>query len=293
MDAVSSQNSTDIASQAVAVPKPPSPAETARQNTESVTDQRDARVEHDTRQAVDTSKQTSDAQTQQDSVSRQPVIAVRSGLAPVENLQADVEAVLRETLNEHSTLRRVGEVLAIETASSNKEPETELRLPGAGSKGSEQDFALPGDPAHRSEAAPPPPPVGAGRVVSTAATQAERTLEAHAEQDALEREQRREELQPSTEREQVVRSTAVASNTGAVQNPDDPRRAELPGDRSEPATAAVAEAEFTQAGLLGAVRDDDIVTRHFENTKPELESGPEPRPEHKLGERSVPFSTYA
>ena len=220
MDAVSSQNSMDIASQAVTVPKPSSPAETARQNAESVTDQRDARVEHDTRPAVDTSKQTSDAQTQQDSSSRQPIIAVRSGPAPVENLQADVEAVLRETLNEHSTLRRVGEVLSIETASSNEEPEIELRLPGEGSKGSEQAFALPGDPAHRSEAAPLPP-VGAGRVVSTAATQAERTLEAREEQDALEREQHRVELQPSTERERVVRSTAVASNTGAVQNPDE------------------------------------------------------------------------
>ena len=292
MDAVSSQNSTDIASQAVAVPKPPSPAETARQNTESVTDQRDARVEHDTRQAVDSSKQASDAQTQQDSVSRQPVIAVRSGPAPVENLQADAERTLRATLNEHSTLRRVGEVLSIETPTSAEEPETELRLPGEGSKGSEQDFALPGDPARRSEAAPPPP-MGAGRVVSTAATQAERTLEARDEQNDLEREQRREELQPGTEREREVRSTAVASNTGAVQNPDDPRRAELPGDQSEPATAAVAEAEFTRAGLLGATRDDDIVTRFFESTEPELESGPEPRPEQKLGERSVPFSTYA
>ena len=292
MEALSSQNSMDVASQAVTLPKPPSPAETARQNADSVTDQRDARVERDTRATVGTSTQTSEAQTQQNSISRQPVIAVRSGPAPAENLQVDMEMILRETLNEHSTLRRVGEVLSTETPTSAEEPETELRLPGEGGKESERDFALPGDPARRSEA-DPAPPVGAGRLVSTAATQADRSLEAREEQDDLEREQRREELQPGTDREREVRSTAVASNTGAVQNPDDSRRAELPGDQSEPATAAVAEAEFTQAGVVEAVRNDDIVTRFLNNTEPELESGPEPRPEHKLGERSAPFSTYA
>jgi hypothetical protein len=218
-----------------------------------------------------------ETQAQQDSLERQPILAVRAGPAPVESLRFDMEAALRDVLAEHAALRRVGEVLSIETPT--QEPEPELRLPGESVAGAEAELTLPGAgesrPAEEKPAAPPP--VGPGRLVSTAPLQAA---------------ERQRELEPSTRRENEVQTSAVASNTGGIQNPDDPRRAELPGERSDPAATAVAEAALTQGGVVEAAHEGEIVTRFFEGTELE-DAGPEPRPEQKLGERSVPFSTYA
>ena len=221
-----------------------------------------------------------------------PVLAVRTGPAPVESLRVNVEQILRDTLAERATLRSVSEVLSIETPST--EPKTEVRLPGSGSAEGAFELALPGEGETISPeaASVPAAALGPGRLVSTAKLGAHSALEAREDLDAAQREERRSEPEPSRRQEDETQSSAVASHTGAVQNPDEPRRGELPGEGSDPATAAVAEAAFTQAGLVEATSKDQIVTRFFEGTQPE-DPGPEPRPQGKLGERNVPFSTYA
>ena len=221
-----------------------------------------------------------------------PLLAVRAGPAPVESPPVNMEQILRDTLTEHATLRRVGEVLSIETPSA--EPETELRLPGSGSAEGAFELALPGEgEASSPEAASvPAAALGPGRLVSTAKLGAHNGLEARQDLYAAQREQRASEPEPSRRQEDQVQSSAVASHTGAVQNPADPRRVELPGFDKDPATVAVAEAAFTQAGLVEATSKDELVMRFFEGTD-SVDPGPEPRPEGKLGERNVPFSTFA
>ena len=221
-----------------------------------------------------------------------PVLAVRTGPATVESLRVNVEQILRDTLAEHATLRRVGEVLSIETPST--EPETEIRLPGSGSAEGASELALPGEGETISPeaASAPAAALGPGRLVSTAKLGAHNGLEAREDLYAAQREELESEPEPSRRQEDQAQASAVASHTGAVQNPDDPRRVELPGEGSDPATAAAAEAAFTQAGLVEAMSKDQIVTRFFEGIQRE-DPGPEPRPEGKLGERNVPFSTFA
>ncbi len=283
MDAISTQNPLAAVGQPVSAPKPAPEVESP--------ERRPAQDSHDVR---DLRKDTPpvETQAQQDPLARQPILAVRAGPAPVESFRFDMEAALRDVLAEHAALRRVGEVLSIETPT--QEPEPELRLPGESVAGAAAELTLPGAgesrPAEAERAAPPS--VGPGRLVSTAPLQAHSALETRAELDATARAERQRELQPSTRRENEVQTSAVASNTGGIQNPDDPRRAELPGERSEPAVTAVAEAALTQGGVVEAANEAEIVTRFFEGTELE-DAGPEPRPEQKLGERSVPFSTYA
>ncbi len=218
-----------------------------------------------------------------------PLLAVRTGPAPVESV--NVEQILRDTLAEHATLRSVGEVISMETPSVEQ---TELRLPGSGSAEGAFELALPGEgEASSPEAASvPAAALGPGRLVSTARLGAHNGLEARQDLYAAQREQRASEPEPSRRQEDQVQSSAIASHTGAVQNPADPRRVELPGFDKDPATVAVAEAAFTQAGLVEATSKDELVMRFFEGTD-SVDPGPEPRPEGKLGERNVPFSTFA
>jgi hypothetical protein len=121
--------------------------------------------------------------------------------------------------------------------------------------------------------------------VSTASRQGQREDKSRAELHA----DGRQDLQRSVEREvsqeSSVRASEVASNTGAVQT-----SSEAPHSEREPPEAAVAG--LTQVGIVEAERADAIVTRFFQGNRPE-DSGPEPRPEEKLGERSVPLSTFA
>ncbi len=280
MDAVSTQNL------ALGQPNQPpqSSAEPASTQQREVRDARSAPQPPETQTQQESLPET---QAQRDSLVRQPILAVRSGPAPADNLRVDMEEVLRQTLTEHSTIRRVGEVLSIETPT--QEPEVELRLPGTGSELSEAELRLPGGrEAPSAETAP----VAPGRMVSTASLNAQGGQEAREELKATQREERENELEPSRRQENEVGSSSVASHTGGVQNPDDPRRVELPGDPSQPEGTAVAEAAFTQAGLVEATSEDQIVTRFFEGTPPG-DSGAEPQPQENLGERSVPFSTYA
>ncbi len=226
-------------------------------------------------------------------VERQPLLAVRVGPAPVESLQVDVEQILRATLNEHATLRRVGEVLSIERPTA--EHEAEVRLAEAGSGDAAAELELPGEgetvsPEAASAAAAA---VGPGRLVSTANLGAQSGLETREDLIVAQREEQQNDAEPSQRQEDETTSSAVASHTGAVQNRDDPQRLELPGEGSDPATAAVAEAAFTQAGLVEAVSQDEIVTRFFEEAPPSQDPGPEPRPQNTLGGRNVPFSTFA
>ncbi len=53
---------------------------------------------------------------------RQPLLAVRAGPTLTENLQVDMERILRQSLNEHAMLRRVGEVLSIEAPTRRPRP---------------------------------------------------------------------------------------------------------------------------------------------------------------------------
>ena len=223
----------------------------------------------------------------------QPLLAVRAGPAPVENLQVDVEQILRATLNEHATLRRVGEVLSIERPTAEREAEVrpaetesgeafaELKLPGEGETVS---------PEAASTAAAA---VGPGRLVSTANLGAQIGLETREDLILTQREEQQNDVEPSRRQQDETTSSAVASHTGAVQNPPDPQRLELPGEGSDPATAAAAEAAFTHAGSVEAVTQDEIVTSFFEDASQTEDPGPEPRPQNTLGERNVPFSTFA
>jgi len=225
-------------------------------------------------------------------VQRQPVIAVRVGPAPEDNLRVDVEEALRKKLAQNSVLRRVGEVLSIESPTPGAKVEVELV--GSGRTAAKVELELMGANAEAppETASAPSAPAAPAPHVSTAALPAQGGLEARAKHSDVQRDEHVNELEPSRQQESQVRSTAVASHTGGIQNPDDPRRVELPNSRSEPAESAVAEAAFTQAGLVEASSEDQIVTRFFEGSQPE-NTGPEPRPEGKLGDRSVPFSTYA
>ncbi len=220
-------------------------------------------------------------------VERQPLLVVRAGLDPVDNLQVDVEQILRDTLNEHATLRRVGEVLSIE--SPTEEHEAEVRLAGAGSGEAELELPGAGETVSPEAAGLAAAAVGLGRLVSTA------NLGAQTREDLIvaQREVQQNDAEPSRRQEDETTSSAVASHTGAVQNRDDPQRLELPGEGSDPATAAAAEAAFTHAGFVEAVSQDEIVTSFFEDAPPSQDPGSEPRPQNTLGARNVPFSTFA
>ena len=219
-------------------------------------------------------------------VERQPLLVVRAGLDPVDNLQVDVEQILRDTLNEHATLRRVGEVLSIE--SPTEEHEAEVRLAGAGSGEAELELPGAGETVSPEAAGLAAAAVGLGRLVSPA------NLGAQTREDLIvaQREVQQNDAEPSRRQQDETTSSAVASHTGAVQNRDDPQRLELPGEGSDPATAAAAEAAFTHAGFVEAVSQDEIVTSFFEDASAPKDPGPEPRPQNTLGERSVPFSTF-
>ena len=155
MDAVSTQNPLAAAGQPVSAPKPAPEVESPER-----------RPSQDANQVRDIRKDTPavETQAQQDSVERQPILAVRAGPAPVESLRVDMEAALREVLAEHAALRRVGEVLSIDKPT--QEPEAEVRLPGENAAGAEAELTLPGAgesrPAEAQRAAPPPEHVPQG-----------------------------------------------------------------------------------------------------------------------------------
>ncbi len=222
-------------------------------------------------------------------VERQPLLAVRVGPAPVESLQVDVEQILRATLNEHATLRRVGEVLSIESPTAEHEAEVRLAEAGSGEAAAELELPGAGETISPEAASAAAAAVGPGRLVSPA------NLGAQTREDLIvaQREERQSDAEPSRRQEDETTSSAVASHTGAVQNRDDPQRLELPGEGSDPATAAAAEAAFTHAGFVEAVSQDEIVTSFFEDASAPKDPGPEPRPQNTLGERNVPFSTFA
>lgn len=226
-------------------------------------------------------------------VERQPLLAVRTGPAPVESLQVNVEQLLRATLSEHATLRRVGEVLSIERPTGEHEAKVRLAEVGSGEAAAELELPGEGETVSPEAASTAAAALGPGRLVSTANLGAQIGLETREDLIVAQREERQNDAEPTRRQEDETTSSAVASHTGAVQNRDDPQRLELPGEGSDPATAAVAEAAFTQAGSVQAVTQDQIVTRFFEQAPPSEDHGPEPRPQNTLGERNVPFSTFA
>ena len=94
-------------------------------------------------------------------------------------------------------------------------------------------------------------------------------------------------------REQARVGAATASQTGGVQNPEEPRRVDLPGSGSgQAAGRTLSERTFTQVGAVEAANHDALITRFFSGSRPE-DAGPEPDPNEKLGERNVPLSRYA
>ncbi len=226
-------------------------------------------------------------------VERQPLLAVRAGPAPVENLEVDVEQILRAMLSEHATLRRVGEVLSIERPTAEHEAEVRLAEAGSGEAAAELELPGEGETVSPEAASAAAAAVGPGRLVSTANLGAQISLETRGDLIVAQREERQNDAEPSRRQQDETASSAVASHTGAVQNPADPQRLELPGEGSDPATAAAAEAAFTQAGLVEAVSQDEIVTSFFEDAPAPEGPGAEPRPQNTLGERNVPFSSFA
>ncbi len=226
-------------------------------------------------------------------VEKQPLLAVRFGPAPVENLQVDVEQILRATLNEHATLRRVGEVLSIERPTAEREAEVRSTETESGEAFAELELPGEGETVSPEAASTAAAAVGPGRLVSTANLGAQIGLETREDLILAQHEEQQNDVEPGRRQQDETTSSAVASHTGAVQNRDDPQRLELPGEGSDPATAAAAEAAFTHAGSVEAVSQNEIVTSFFEDASPSEDPGPEPRPQNTLGERNAPFSTFA
>ena len=137
---------------------------------------------------------------------------------------------------------------------------------------------------------------GAGRMVSTPAAPGQRAAEHQADLRAAESQaNQQQDVAPSTQRDNAVRTSTVAATSGAVQNPDEPRKIDPPGERTESQTTAeVAEKAFSQAGAVEAQREDEVVSRFLLGQRQRGEEpGPEPQPQEHLGDRSRPFSTFA
>ena len=244
------------------------------------------------RGATQQSEAPQPAQTPEVNTTPRQVVAVRVGLPPVEPAVANVEAQLRAALANRAGLRQVGELLSLDTPDAG--PEVEVHLVGEGREREKTDFEpipLPGEGRSREfEALRAASPAGPQRVVSTPNLAAQNIPTAPSPSSEQNRD--REETEQVRNPEDQQNISSVAPNTGAVQNPEEVRRTELLGQPDQPAGTTIAQTTLTQAGLVEAEREDQLVTR-FMNGNPAPDPGPEPRVQEELGERSVPISTFA
>ncbi|MFQ5514901.1 MAG: hypothetical protein ACE5FG_10720 [Myxococcota bacterium] len=217
-----------------------------------------------------------------------PVLAVRTGPAPLESVESRVEERLRAELSQRARVTRVSELLATRETRTEENPAIELLGEGRG-----QDQV----PLFGQDAAQESPttraassPAHAGRLVTIGQPQALREDGRRAELQADHRVGQRQAANREVTRESGERASEVLPHTGAVQS-DDPRPAleEEPKERVE---SKVAERAFTQAGIVEAERHDAIVSRFLQGL-PSVQTGPEPHADEHLGERSVPLSTFA
>ncbi len=130
-------------------------------------------------------------------VEPQPLLVVRAGPAPVESLQVDVEPILRDTLNEHATLRRVGEVLSIERPTAEHEAEVRRAEAGSGEAAAELELPGEGETVSPEAASAAAAAVGPGRLVSTANLGAQSGLETREDLIVAQHEERPNDAQPS------------------------------------------------------------------------------------------------
>lgn len=220
------------------------------------------------------------------------VLAVRSGPAPVENLNKNPDAAVREALEERAGLRRVGEVLE---RPEERAESVAMTLPGEGTavprpaSAPVVELMGAGGAAARESVAFTPVGSGGG---GDPATQPDPVREQQRQRQA-----EGQEVARGDDRDHLDRATVIASQSGAVRNADvdrgqGPDAVDLPGEAKRPAGEKIADSTLTKAGVVEAKAEEEIVSRYVTNT-PAQDAGPEPSPSHHLGTRAQPLSTYA
>jgi hypothetical protein len=225
-----------------------------------------------------------------------PLLVVRHGVAPVEtNLDRNPEEIVREQLEARAAIRNLSDVL------TTPDEEAEAAK-GADPARAAELRALPGD----DEAAPAGKPdklvlpaVEATRVKVGGAAQPERpNLPERADAPALQEffeVQEREDLQQADDRQDLEHAVAAAPQSGVARSEEesDRRRAdvELMGDSEESDRERVAREVLTEAGVVEARSEEELVTRFAERAFAQ-DLGRPPRVQEVLGNRSRPTSDF-
>jgi hypothetical protein len=261
--------------------------------------------------------QESDAQPERPNAASRATLAVRTGPAPIESFAVDpagAEDLLRESLRSRAAFRDLEAVLApardlvseqpsgasAEGSGSAKPEPTETTTPSTRSPepretsdGSDAPERMPplmgeGRDENVDETLPPrrplPPttdafePISAGPAVPSTRSQIDR--DAELEERAAE--------QRTDEPQDLERAAAVAPQAAPLPTLDE-NRAHTGADPSisRAAGSEVARSVLTDAGVVEAQAEDEIVSR-FIDRLPAHDVGPEPAPREYIDQRSTP-----
>lgn len=217
-----------------------------------------------------------------------PMIAVTQGIPPVETLQRDSEEVIRQQLAERAGIRRLDHVISTPQEESRAgrvkaEParaEATLNLPGTG-----------------RAAQPTLPGAEAARAASLPATRAERPEAPRTQDGEAARRERvarvQEEIQRVDQRQDLELAFAAAPQSGVARSEEASQQrrhdVELMGESEESAREQVAQEVLTQAGVVEAQYEAELVTRFSERAF-EQDLGRPERVREVLGQRSRPVS---
>lgn len=226
------------------------------------------------------------------------VIAVRVGVVtpslPGLNELANADQITREALTRRAGLIPIGKVIDTDRPDRDGEASA-VPLPGSGESEDGREAAelppLPGS-GGRGEAdfeRPSLPGTSDGRVVSTPKLRASEGARSEPVELPQPQERARESQQRPVQAAEVTQASGTAPKSGAVGNSDSGRRSEVLGSSDRPAGQAVAERTLTQAGVVEAKAEDELVTRFLAGT-PDADPGPEPRVKEELTVRSTPPS---
>jgi hypothetical protein len=213
-------------------------------------------------------------------------LAVTQGVPPVETLDHTAEEVVQAQIAERAGIRRIDRVLRspdeVESAKVAVQAE-QMTLPGP-ERGT-AELRLPGAEAARAATSPATQPERPGAPRPNNAESAHQAVvrEAHAE------------LQQADERQDLELAFAAAAQSGVARSEEaaEQRRSdpELMGESDESQRERVAQEVLTQAGMVEAQSEAELVTRFGERAF-EQDLGRPPRLNEQLGHRSRPASTY-
>jgi hypothetical protein len=219
-----------------------------------------------------------------------PLIAVSQGIPPVETLARDAEEVVREQLAERAGIRRLDRVISTPQEKSRTGQVEAEPLPA------QEALVLPG--AERADPQAPLPGAEAAREASLPATPAERPEAPRTEDGEAAREARvaraQEQLRRADDRQDLEFAFAAAPQSGVARSEEaaEQRRydVELMGESEDSARARMAQEVLTQAGVVEAEYEAELVTRFSERAF-EQDLGRPERVREVLGQRSRPVST--